>query len=94
MTAGVKNGHIIYGSFIYIVKSGSKTTADICHIAICISRRQQSESSWPEDERVYAEWFDRHPEIKLVIAPHEFDKERLDTLVSLFKNGAVLGIPF
>ncbi len=30
------------------------------------------------------------PEIKLVIAPHEFDKERLDTLVSLFKNGAVL----
>ncbi len=47
-------------------------------------------SSWPEDERVYAEWFDRHPEIKLVIAPHEFDKERLDTLVSLFKNGAVL----
>ena len=25
-----------------------------------------------------------------MIAPHEFDKERLDTLVSLFKNGAVL----
>lgn len=47
-------------------------------------------SSWPQDEVVYAGWFDRHPDVKLVVAPHEFDGSRLDRLKSLFRNGAVL----
>lgn len=47
-------------------------------------------SSWPEDEEVYAEWFNRHPEVKLVIAPHEFDSQRLKKLSSRFSNGTVL----
>ena len=47
-------------------------------------------SSWPADEKVYAEWFNAHPEVKLVIAPHEFDAERLEVLKKIFKNGAVL----
>lgn len=47
-------------------------------------------SSWPTDEAVYADWFNRHPETKLVIAPHEFDARRLDELKRTFVNGAVL----
>lgn len=47
-------------------------------------------SSWPADEDVYAGWFDAHPDVKLVIAPHEFNDERLDSLRERFRNGACL----
>ncbi len=47
-------------------------------------------SSWPQDEAVYAEWINSHPDIKLVVAPHEFDAKRLESLKRLFTNGAVL----
>lgn len=47
-------------------------------------------SSWQEDEAVYAGWFNSHPDVKLVIAPHEFDAARLAALRKLFVNGAVL----
>ncbi|MCM1370006.1 MAG: 3-deoxy-D-manno-octulosonic acid transferase [Candidatus Amulumruptor caecigallinarius] len=47
-------------------------------------------SSWPADEDVYAEWFDRHPDVKLVIAPHEFNESRLAALKRRFANGVVL----
>lgn len=47
-------------------------------------------SSWPADEEIYAGWFDRHPEVRLVIAPHEFDAARLESLKGRFANGAVL----
>jgi len=47
-------------------------------------------SSWETDEDIYTGWFDRHPEAKLVIAPHEFDAERLSRLKEQFKNGAAL----
>lgn len=47
-------------------------------------------SSWESDEDVYVEWFNRHPEVKLVIAPHEFNRERLQKLLRRFENGAIL----
>lgn len=47
-------------------------------------------SSWPEDEDIYAGWINSHPEVKLVIAPHEFDAARLEKLCSRFSHGAVL----
>lgn len=47
-------------------------------------------SSWEPDEDVYAPWFNAHPEVKLVIAPHEFDGTRLEKLRQRFGNGAVL----
>ena len=47
-------------------------------------------SSWPADEAVYYDWFAKHTETKLVIAPHEFDAERLRKLKSLFGKGCVL----
>ncbi|MDE6295289.1 MAG: 3-deoxy-D-manno-octulosonic acid transferase [Muribaculaceae bacterium] len=41
-------------------------------------------SSWPADEEIYARWVTQHPEVKVIIAPHEFDPERLDKLKELF----------
>ncbi len=37
-------------------------------------------SSWGSDEEVYFPWLASHPEVRAVIAPHEFDKERLASL--------------
>lgn len=41
-------------------------------------------SSWPADEAVYAAWLKAHPQVKAVIAPHEFDPARLDKMKDLF----------
>lgn len=47
-------------------------------------------SSWPQDEDVYADWVNANPEVKVVIAPHEFNTERLEKLSARFRHGAVL----
>lgn len=47
-------------------------------------------SSWPEDEAVYADWLREASAVKGVIAPHEFDAERLRKLLALFDGSAVL----
>lgn len=39
-------------------------------------------SSWPQDEAYYIPWLKAHPEVKAIIAPHEFDDKRLSALVS------------
>lgn len=47
-------------------------------------------SSWPRDEDVYIPWFNAHPDVKLIIAPHEFDDDRLAKLRARLSNGALL----
>lgn len=47
-------------------------------------------SSWPQDEAVYLDWLRRHPEVRTIIAPHEFDAARLEKLRSELGAGAVL----
>ncbi len=37
-------------------------------------------SSWERDEDVYTPWLKAHPEVRAVIAPHEFDKDRLSAM--------------
>lgn len=41
-------------------------------------------SSWPQDEAVYCSWVKEHPEVKLIVAPHEFDDARIGKLIGLF----------
>ncbi|MFZ4454685.1 MAG: 3-deoxy-D-manno-octulosonic acid transferase [Bacteroidales bacterium] len=43
-------------------------------------------SSWPKDEDIFIEYFNEHPEMKLVIAPHEIDEEHLDSIISKLKR--------
>lgn len=47
-------------------------------------------SSWPADEAIYGAWLNRRPDVKAVIAPHEFDGARLRNLKALFGDDAVL----
>lgn len=44
-------------------------------------------SSWPADEDNYIPWLKAHPEVKAIIAPHEFDRERLGLLRKRFDGG-------
>lgn len=39
-------------------------------------------SSWQPDEDIYISWLHRHPDVKAIIAPHEFDGHRLSSLRS------------
>lgn len=46
-------------------------------------------SSWPEDESVYFEWLHKNRDINAVIAPHEFDSERIAKLKAQFPGELV-----
>ncbi len=37
-------------------------------------------SSWQPDEDIYIPWLQKHPDVKAIIAPHEFDETRLENL--------------
>lgn len=47
-------------------------------------------SSWEPDEDIYFPWFNSHPEVKAIIAPHEFDDARLARLMERVDGRAVL----
>lgn len=38
-------------------------------------------SSWQQDEQFYIPWLNNNPDIRFIIAPHEFDNERISSLV-------------
>lgn len=46
-------------------------------------------SSWPQDESFLIPYFNRHPEMKLIIAPHEIHAEHLSAIESLLKRPAI-----
>ncbi|MDE7427325.1 MAG: 3-deoxy-D-manno-octulosonic acid transferase [Muribaculaceae bacterium] len=37
-------------------------------------------SSWQPDEDCYIPWLHAHPEVKAIVAPHEFDNQRIEKL--------------
>ena len=45
-------------------------------------------SSWPPDEDIVIPYFNAHRDMKLIIAPHEFDRQRLHTLMSKLSRPA------
>lgn len=47
-------------------------------------------SSWPEDEAVYGQWLRNDFSVLGVIAPHEFDADRLRRLLDFFGEQAIL----
>ena len=46
-------------------------------------------SSWPQDEEIFIPYFNQHPELKLIIAPHEIHQEHLLYIESLLKRPSV-----
>lgn len=47
-------------------------------------------SSWPADEQIYIPWLAANPQVKAVIAPHEFDDRRLTELTDTLPGKAML----
>lgn len=43
-------------------------------------------SSWQPDEECYIPWLHRHPQVKAIIAPHEFDNQRIEKLRQALGN--------
>ena len=43
-------------------------------------------SSWQPDEDLVIPYFNSHPEMKLIIAPHEFDENRLNAMMARIKR--------
>lgn len=43
-------------------------------------------SSWPKDEDILIEYFNTHPEMKLIIAPHEIHDSHLQDILSKLKR--------
>ncbi|MDO4497513.1 MAG: glycosyltransferase N-terminal domain-containing protein, partial [Bacteroidales bacterium] len=43
-------------------------------------------SSWPKDEDILLEHFNNHPEMKLIIAPHEIHEEHVQSILSKIKR--------
>ncbi|MCL1934162.1 MAG: 3-deoxy-D-manno-octulosonic acid transferase [Candidatus Azobacteroides sp.] len=46
-------------------------------------------STWVKDEAILIPYFNRHPEIKLIIAPHEICEQRIETLISRFTRPVI-----
>ena len=46
-------------------------------------------SSWPQDEDVFLPYFNEHPEIKLIIAPHEIHREHLIAIESKINRPSI-----
>ena len=46
-------------------------------------------SSWPQDEEILIPYFNEHPEMKLIIAPHEIHREHLMYIESWLKRPSV-----
>lgn len=46
-------------------------------------------SSWPQDEEILLDYFNNHPEMKLIIAPHEIHEEHLVHIESLIKRPVI-----
>ncbi len=43
-------------------------------------------SSWPKDEDILCDYFNNHPEVKMILAPHEIHQAHLDSIVSKLKR--------
>ncbi|MBR3829642.1 MAG: 3-deoxy-D-manno-octulosonic acid transferase [Muribaculaceae bacterium] len=46
-------------------------------------------SSWAADEDMYAQWVNAH-DVKVIIAPHQFDKARLQSMLQRFNDSMLL----
>ena len=43
-------------------------------------------SSWPKDEDIFIDHFNKHPEMKLIIAPHEIHESHVKDIISKLKR--------
>ncbi|MDE6098456.1 MAG: 3-deoxy-D-manno-octulosonic acid transferase, partial [Muribaculaceae bacterium] len=62
------------------IKSAAKPLPEIARFTNGAAFTFIAGSSWPADEKNYIPWLQSHPEVKAIIAPHEFDEHRIELL--------------
>lgn len=72
--------HVLPIGVIEIFMQNNRQRNRICLIA---------GSSWPEDEKLFIQYFNTHPDIALIIAPHEICSPRLLHIHSLLKRPSI-----
>lgn len=70
-----------------------RTAADLPEVEAFAGRDERFTlivgSSWPADEDVYIPWVNSRDDVKVIIAPHEFDRDRLAQLERRIKGKVV-----
>ena len=46
-------------------------------------------SSWPQDERLLVQYVENHPEVKLILVPHEIDEKHMHFIFNLLQGRCV-----
>lgn len=46
-------------------------------------------STWPEDEQIFEKWIKENQKIKVIIAPHEIEKQKISALLQKFNTAAL-----
>ncbi len=59
------------------VRAGGHDVAEVEHFLRGSDKVLIAGSSWEKDEALYIPWLLRHPEVKAIVAPHEFDSLRI-----------------
>ena len=68
------------------IKAQAKEFPAIAHMVDGCKNVMVMGSSWQPDEDIVIPYFNSHPEMKLIIAPHEFDENRLETMMARIKR--------
>ncbi len=75
------------------VRNQARDIPEVERFAVGLNRRAEERavtliagSSWPQDEEILIPYFNEHPEMKLIIAPHEIHREHLMYIESLLKR--------
>lgn len=65
------------------------SAAEVCgieHFGTDAKMRIVFGSSWGTDEEKYIPWLNQHPEVAAIIAPHEFNEQRLEQIADSIKG--------
>ncbi len=62
---------------------------DEFHSQSAHSRILVAGSSWPQDEQLFIDYFNRHPELKLILAPHQIHEAHIQAIESMLQRPAL-----
>lgn len=71
------------------VKAAAREFPEIGQFVAGASHVLVGGSTWEPDEDLIIPYFNEHPELKLILAPHEFDKRRLSMMMAKLNRPAV-----
>jgi 3-deoxy-D-manno-octulosonic-acid transferase len=68
------------------IKQKAKELPAVEGFTMCEQKIIIAGSTWPKDEQYLARYLNEHPELKLVLVPHEINQEHLHQIFQLFEG--------